>query len=310
MRRIKYIVIHCSAGYGDVAAIKRFWKSLGWKSPGYHYFIYEDGRVEQLAPLGSITNGVKGLNKDAVNIAYQGGVERGNVNKAKDTRTPSQKEALECVIANVLEELKRYQSVSDIEIKGHRDFSPDKNGNGVVDSWERIKECPSFDAIPAYKNLVKSVFFLFAFMLLLGGTGCKNSRSVQTTERIVTDTLVISNTVIERDTLIVTSSDSVGIILDCPTLNKTATTGSTHARLLTEPLNNRTKVTCYCDTLQIEAKLRDQFRQSDRVRTETVYKTRMVYKTPKVVKVLAISGGVAMLLLLIIILLQILKILR
>ena len=39
------------------------------------------------------------------------------------------------------------------KIQGHRDFSPDTNHNGVVDPWERIKECPCFDAIPEYADL-------------------------------------------------------------------------------------------------------------------------------------------------------------
>ena len=46
-------------------------------------------------------------------------------------------------------------SKSKLTIKGHRDVSPDKNKNGIIESWERIKECPSFDAIPEYKNLLK-----------------------------------------------------------------------------------------------------------------------------------------------------------
>jgi N-acetylmuramoyl-L-alanine amidase len=28
---------------------------------------------------------------------------------------------------------------------GHRDLSPDLNGNGKVDPWERLKECPCYE---------------------------------------------------------------------------------------------------------------------------------------------------------------------
>lgn len=151
MRNIKWIVIHCSAGYGDVESIKRFWKNnLGWKEVGYHFFIYRNGTVVQLADLSTVTNGVKGYNSKSVHISYQGGVEPGNVNKAKDTRTPEQKEAILKTIKNVFEQLRFHQDIDGIKILGHRDFSPDKNGNGVIDSFERIKECPSFDAIPEY----------------------------------------------------------------------------------------------------------------------------------------------------------------
>jgi N-acetylmuramoyl-L-alanine amidase len=115
MRLIKRIFIHCSAGFGDVESIKRYWKS----------------------------------------ICYIGGVDRANINKAKDTRTEAQKQALICEIENALLYLKQFQSIDEVEILGHRDISEDKNLNGKVDSWERIKECPSFDAIPEYKHLIE-----------------------------------------------------------------------------------------------------------------------------------------------------------
>ena len=41
----------------------------------------------------------------------------------------------------------------DAAIKGHRDLSPDVNGNGRVDKWERTKECPCFDAMEEYEDL-------------------------------------------------------------------------------------------------------------------------------------------------------------
>ena len=38
----------------------------------------------------------------------------------------------------------------NVGIVGHRDFSPDKDKNGIIASWERIKECPCFDPILEY----------------------------------------------------------------------------------------------------------------------------------------------------------------
>jgi N-acetylmuramoyl-L-alanine amidase len=106
--------------------------------------------VVKLNPISTITNGVKNFNSKSIHIAYQGGVDRANVSKAVDTRTEAQKAAILDVIFEVLEELKPLQDISGIKIMGHRDISPDKNLNGLVDPWERIKECPSFDAIPEY----------------------------------------------------------------------------------------------------------------------------------------------------------------
>jgi len=157
MRTIKYIAIHCSAGFGNVESVIKFWKeNLKWTNVGYHYFIDVDGTVHQLAGIETVSNGVKGFNANTINIAYQGGVEKvGGVYKAKDTRTVAQKQAIENIIKSVLLRLKKSQSIEGIEIKGHRDFSPDKNHNGIIESWERIKECPSFDAIPEYKALLQ-----------------------------------------------------------------------------------------------------------------------------------------------------------
>lgn len=154
MRIIDRIFIHCTAGFGDVGAIRKHWRSMGWKVDGYHYFIYEDGTVVQLNSLDKVTNGVKNHNSKSVHIAYQGGVDRKNVNKAVDTRTEAQKAAILDTIFKVLAELKLSQDVSKIQILGHRDISPDKNLNGQVDPWERIKECPSFDAIPEYDWII------------------------------------------------------------------------------------------------------------------------------------------------------------
>ncbi|MEO4805671.1 N-acetylmuramoyl-L-alanine amidase, partial [Bacteroides thetaiotaomicron] len=44
----------------------------------------------------------------------------------------------------VHELLQRYP---EAKVVGHRDLSPDTNYNGIVDPWERIKECPCFEVI-------------------------------------------------------------------------------------------------------------------------------------------------------------------
>ena len=92
-----------------------------------------------------VSNGVKGYNSTSVNVAYVGGIDAKG--KAVDNRTAAQKKAL----VDLLKILrKRYPKA---KILGHRDISPDQNGNGRVDQWERIKECPCFDAITEYKDI-------------------------------------------------------------------------------------------------------------------------------------------------------------
>lgn len=154
-KNIKYIVIHCSAGFGDVASVKRFWKQqLGWKNPGYHRFIDEDGTIHKLANYAEVTNGVRGFNNQCIHICYKGGVNEQNVNEALDTRTLAQKNMIKHCISDVIMWLRKHKiNVSkNLNVVGHRDFSPDKDGSGVIEPWERIKECPSFDAIDEYVN--------------------------------------------------------------------------------------------------------------------------------------------------------------
>lgn len=153
---ITHIAIHCSAGHGDIASMRRYWKSLGWKVDGYHIVVDYNGTLTQLVPFNTASNGVAGYNSKIINICYRGGVSKNNVNRAEDTRTLQQKEGILRAIRRALQWIEETGGdVSKIRIQGHRDFSPDKNGNGVIEPWERIKECPSFDAIPEYKNVIK-----------------------------------------------------------------------------------------------------------------------------------------------------------
>lgn len=148
MRKIKYLVVHCTASPQSqkIDDIKRYWKNaLGWTAPGYHVIVKANGEPVELAPIDIITNGVKGFNSNSLHISYIGGVNANG--KSLDNRTPEQK-------ATILKYLRKWKEMFPAaEIKGHRDFSPDKNKNGIVDPWERIKECPSFDAISEYKDL-------------------------------------------------------------------------------------------------------------------------------------------------------------
>lgn len=154
---VKKIVIHCSAGFGDKKSILAYWKTLGWKSVGYHRLIDTLGAVHELAPFTAYTNGVKSHNAETLHICYIGGVEKAKNGTfiAKDTRTDAQKKS----IIYCIHEMQQWLSaagvdISKIQIVGHRDFSPDQNKDGLIASWERIKECPSFDAIPEYKGLI------------------------------------------------------------------------------------------------------------------------------------------------------------
>lgn len=155
-KAVKYIAIHCSAGYGNVESIVNYWKNnLGWKSPGYHILIDLDGKKHYLQPFDKQTNGVRHYNHETLHISYIGGVHRDDYNTALDSRTDKQKISILEALLQALSYLARGGcDISKVMILGHRDFSADQNCDGVIDSWERIKECPSFDAINEYLHFL------------------------------------------------------------------------------------------------------------------------------------------------------------
>lgn len=165
-REINEIIIHCSATKEGVNvssdSIDRSHKARKFSSYvdsngrtryiGYHFIIHLDGSVEACRPVNRIGCHASGRNSHSIGICYIGGLDArdsdGHI--IKDTRTPLQKKSL----SNLIKQLKsRYPSVR--RVIGHRDTSPDLNGNGIVDPYEYIKGCPCFDAIPEYKNLVE-----------------------------------------------------------------------------------------------------------------------------------------------------------
>lgn len=162
--KIDSIVIHCSATPDgkDVRAadIDKMHRAKGWKMIGYNFVVDLDGTVEVGRPLTMDgahcnTSGFSGspYNKHSIGICYIGGVEgernaKGQIVAklnakgkaiAKDTRTDAQKLALQKL---VLDLINQYPIV---EVIGHRDTSPDLNGDGFVNRHEWIKDCPCFD---------------------------------------------------------------------------------------------------------------------------------------------------------------------
>lgn len=149
MRDINLIVIHCTASKEgvelSVADIDKMHKARGWKGIGYHYVIGLDGVPRLGRPVQEVGAHVKGHNGDSIGIVYVGGLD--DDGKPKDTRTAAQKKSL----VELLKMLK--VQFKDAVICGHRDLSPDKDGDGVVEKHEWLKACPCFDAKEEYKGL-------------------------------------------------------------------------------------------------------------------------------------------------------------
>lgn len=151
--QIDSIVIHCSATRAgqDVRAadIDKWHKERGFAMIGYNYVIDLDGTVEVGRPLNRDgahcnTAGLSGksYNKHSVGICYVGGLDAfGN---PADTRTDAQKIAMEQLVHELMNEYPIK------EVIGHRDASPDRNGDGKITPNEWIKMCPCFDVASSF----------------------------------------------------------------------------------------------------------------------------------------------------------------
>lgn len=152
MREITDIIIHCSASRETsdytLGQLTSDHKKRGFRTIGYHYYVRRDGTIEKGRDIAEIGAHVQGHNQSSIGICYEGGLDKNGM--AKDTRTEEQKIALLSVIEYIFHLLKKYQPISDIKIKGHRDYSPDTNKNGKIERWEHMKECPCFDVQDEY----------------------------------------------------------------------------------------------------------------------------------------------------------------
>ena len=87
-------------------------------------------------------------NKHSIGICYIGGLDANG--HPADTRTEAQKSALRNLVAKLCKEY------DIVELLGHRDTSPDLNGNGEVEPVEYIKACPCFDVRSEFSNFLRN----------------------------------------------------------------------------------------------------------------------------------------------------------
>ena len=135
------------------ADIDKWHKERGFKMIGYHFVVDLDGTVEEGRPLtmnGAHCNtaGVSGkvYNSHSIGICYIGGLDKkGN---PKDTRTRKQRKALDDLIHRLEMEY------NILDVLGHRDASPDLNGDGEITKNEWIKTCPCFNVRAEYPLVV------------------------------------------------------------------------------------------------------------------------------------------------------------
>lgn len=94
---------------------------------GYHYLIDVDGQICTGRHPDEVGAHVKGHNSNSIGICLAG----------RGSYTIAQWQSLRLLVQSGLKPAP--------VICGHRDFSPDKNGNGIIEPSEWIKTCPGFD---------------------------------------------------------------------------------------------------------------------------------------------------------------------
>jgi N-acetyl-anhydromuramyl-L-alanine amidase AmpD len=165
-RTINAIVIHCAATPNGKAfyakdldamhkqrgfmrnsqALRNFNPTL--TSIGYHFIIDIDGTIETGRGIEEIGAHVQGSNAKSIGICMVG----------TDQFSQAQWESLRACLINTASKIlsrtimtadSMIKSLQDagISIKGHRDYSPDLNGNGIIERNEWIKTCPGFDVV-------------------------------------------------------------------------------------------------------------------------------------------------------------------
>lgn len=141
MREINLIVVHCSATRADrdftENDLEVCHRHRGFNGAGYHFYIRKNGDIKNTRPLEKPGAHALGYNAHSIGICYEGGLDVRY--RPADTRTEWQKHSLRVLIRTLLMDYPGYR------VCGHRDLSPDRNGDGRISPEEWVKECPCFE---------------------------------------------------------------------------------------------------------------------------------------------------------------------
>ena len=141
MREINLIVVHCSATRADrdftENDLEVCHRHRGFNGAGYHFYIRTNGDIKNTRPLEKPGAHALGYNAHSIGICYEGGLDVRY--RPADTRTEWQKHSLRVLIRTLL------MDYPGCRVCGHRDLSPDRNGDGRISPEEWVKECPCFE---------------------------------------------------------------------------------------------------------------------------------------------------------------------
>lgn len=175
MRKIDSIIVHCSATKAGLdfsaADIDRWHRERGFNSIGYHYIVCLDGKIEKGRDVLLTGAHCKGWNERSIGICYIGGLDKNGL--PADTRTNAQKRVLYQLIMDLQKEY------GILQVLGHRDTSPDLNGDGVIEPYEYVKSCPCFNVKEFMRSGRELLYVLLvALFVSLLTAACKSGKEI------------------------------------------------------------------------------------------------------------------------------------
>ena len=135
---------------------KRSHKNKGWSDIGYHFYIEKDGEIHKGRSLTINGAHVRGFNTGTIGICTEGGLNEEGV--PYDTMNELQRLSVEGLLLSLKE------GNPKMKVAGHRDYSPDLNGNGKIESFEFSKACPCYDAKIRFKIFNGSLDYILLRM--------------------------------------------------------------------------------------------------------------------------------------------------
>lgn len=139
-KETRAIVVHCSATRPDqdigVAEIREWHLAKGWADVGYAFVVRRNGLIEVGRDMEAVGAHVAGRNADTIGICLVGGLDAQGRPVVRAQYTEAQLESAR-VLINFLQRV--YPSAV---VVGHRELSPDRDGDGKIQPWEWVKTCP------------------------------------------------------------------------------------------------------------------------------------------------------------------------
>lgn len=148
-KRTELIVVHVTGTPprwdGGVAGVRRMHLKRGFSDIGYGGGLRLNGAREIGRGLDQIGAHVRGWNSTTLGLFITGGV---------DANGKPQNNATEVQLSAMIDWLGELVSgpFPNAKICGHRDLSPDLDGDGIIEPHEHMKACPCFDVIPWANN--------------------------------------------------------------------------------------------------------------------------------------------------------------